>query len=604
MARPDTIAAGGARTQTEDDLWYAGTPLTTSLQRWARQTPHAPAFEHIDYSADRHGRATLLTWSQVDRRARAVAAELRAVALPGERAALLAPQSLDYVVGFLGALYAGVVAVPLFAPGHAGHCDRLVGAIADADARVWLTTAARLADVRALVDGQGAPRPRHVLPIDAVPAARADEFAPTRPDGDDVAYLQYTSGSTRTPAGAVITHRNVAANARQALSVLGAPAGGPATMVGWLPLYHDMGLVLSVAAPLAGGLRSVFTDPFAFVQRPSRWLRMLADHPNTISAGPDFAFEHCLSRVGPDERAALDLSGVHAVVNGSEPIRARTLTRFAEAFGRLGLRPQALRPAYGLAEATVLVTMSAPGAAPTVAAFDRAALGAGRARPVGADDERAVLSVGCGRPAGQRVLIVDPTTHAPVPAGQVGEVWVRGVNVAAGYWGERAGDAVAFDARPAHDDLDAGDVGGWLRTGDLGVLHEGELHVTGRIKDLIIVDGRNHYPQDIEATVRDAHPAVRGGRVAAFPLSAEADDGVVVVAEYARRLPAAERDPEGVAIAVRGAVSRRHELRVRDVVLTPVGSVPRTSSGKVARAACRARYLTGGFAPRVDEARI
>lgn len=575
------------------DPWYQGTPLTTLLGHWARTAADAPAISFVDYATDRHGIVHTLTWAQLDRRARAVARELAGRAAPGARVALLAPQGLDYVVGFLGVLYAGLVAVPLFAPGYVGHVERLVSAIADADPEVWLTTSAALAELRRFADAEPVPRAKHLLLLDTVPARPSDAGQPHAPFADDVAYLQYTSGSTRTPTGAMITHRNVVANARQALSALGSPRSGPATHVGWLPLFHDMGLLLSVAAPVAHGLHSVFMDPLAFVQRPSRWLRLLAGHPTVTSAVPNFALEHCVTRTSEAERDGLDLSSVFALVNGSEPISAGTLRRFTATFGPYGLRPEVVRPAYGLAEATVFVSTTEHGAEPTVTAFDRAALGGGVAVPA-VEPSAALDCVGCGRPVGQDVLVVDPDSGAALPDGRVGEIWVRGVNVAAGYWGAASRSARVFGARPLG--VPDEDGGRWLRTGDLGVQHEGQLYITGRIKDLIIVDGRNHYPQDIEATVRDAHPAVRAGQVAAFPLSGEDGAGVVVVAEYGRHLRAAQLDVGAVARAVRGAVSRRHELSTRDFVLVPPGSVPRTSSGKIARSACRARYLTGGYA--------
>jgi acyl-CoA synthetase (AMP-forming)/AMP-acid ligase II len=574
------------------DPWYQGTPLTTLLGRWARSSAAAPAISFVDYATDRQGVVHTLTWAQLDQRARAVAVELAGRAAPGARAALLAPQGLDYVVGFLGALYAGLVAVPLFAPGYGGHGDRLVSAIADADPEVWLTTSAAVEDLRRFADAEPVPRAKHLVRVDAVPARSADGGQFRTPDADDVAYLQYTSGSTRTPTGAMITHRNVVANARQALSALSPPRPGPATHVGWLPLFHDMGLLLSVAAPLVAGGHSVFMDPLAFVQRPSRWLRLLGRHQQVASAVPNFALEHCVTRTSEAERAGLDLSSVFALVNGSEPISAGTLRRFTATFAPHGLRPEAVRPAYGLAEATVFVSTTEPGAAPTVTAFDRAALGGGVAVPA-AESGAALDCVGCGRPVGQELLVVDPDSGTVLPTGRVGEIWVRGVNVAAGYWGAAGRSARAFGARPLGEADDG--AGRWLRTGDLGVEHDGQLYITGRIKDLIIVDGRNHYPQDIEATVRDAHPAVRAGQVAAFPLSGEDGAGVVVVAEYGRHLRAAQLDVGAVARAVRGAVSRRHELSTRDFVLVPPGSVPRTSSGKIARSACRARYLTGGY---------
>ncbi|TQJ47279.1 fatty acyl-AMP ligase [Streptomyces sp. SLBN-115] len=562
--------------------------LPEYLRHWAETAPDRRAFTFVDHPAP-HSRGVhrTLTWRSLDRRVRALAARLAEQAEPGARVALLCPQGTEYVTGFLAALAAGLVAVPLYPPGLPGHGDRLTGVLADARPAVVVTTSRAMAEVADLCAGARVP----AVAVDRIPDTATGDRLPAAPDPGATAYLQYTSGSTRAPAGVEITHANVVANARQALTAYGADAA-PVTCVGWLPLYHDMGLVLSVAAPVVQGRPSVLMDPTAFLHEPARWLRLLAAHPRALSAAPNFAYDYCVSAVSDAQKAELRLDGVAALINGSEPVRPGTADRFHAAFAAQGLAADVHCPSYGLAEATVFVSAARPGEPLRRFALDRDALAAGKALPARPDDADAVQLAGCGTPAGQQVRVVDPVSRDSLSEGEVGEIWVRGPNVGRGYWNNEAQSRRVFGARPA------GAPDGWLRTGDLGTVLDGQLVVTGRLKDLIVVDGRNHYPQDVEATVQDAHPAVRRDRLAAFGVPGGAGDAgerVVVVAEHARAAPLAAIDVPGLVRAVRAAVSARHGLRLADVVLVAPGAVPRTSSGKVARSLARARYLEGAF---------
>lgn len=406
-----------------------------------------------------------------------------------------------------------------------------------------------------------------------------------------MAYLQYTSGSTRIPTGVEITHANVCVNARQALEAYDLRRGRNCA-VGWLPLYHDMGLVLAVALPIVGHMASVLMDSLAFVQQPVRWLRLLSRHPGAITAAPNFAYDYCVQRVTAEERAGLSLGHVAAMVNGSEPIGPRTLERFQAAFSSAGMMRTTMRPSYGLAEATVFVCASPTGEEPTVTPFDREAIGQGIARTVITTDGQAVAElVACGRPTGQEIAIVDPATCRPLEDGHIGEIWLRGPNIGRGYWGRPDQSEAAFRATPHGDDSRTY----WLRTGDLGVWHDKQLYVTGRLKDLVIIDGTNHYPHDIEETVQDAHPAVRPHHIAAFAVAGGDGESLVVVAEHGRDVS----DPQSIAQeatrAVRAAVATRHGVAIHDFVLVPPGAVPHTTSGKVARSTCRERYLAGDW---------
>ncbi|HWH11174.1 MAG TPA: fatty acyl-AMP ligase [Solirubrobacteraceae bacterium] len=559
--------------------------LVASLGR--RAELDRPAFTHIDYREDRAGLARTLSWSDVHARSLAVAAAISELAGPAERVAVLCPQDLNYPIGFLGALTAGTIAVPLFAPEASSHAGRLVGALADCQATVWLTTQAALESVQQLLDDPRVTRPAGVIAVDLIDLRAGSGFASPDVDLGEPAYLQYTSGATRDPAGAVISHEAVVANVRQGIAALALDER--TTSVGWIPFFHDMGLMMMVCAPVVLGSHAVFSAPFDFVQRPRRWLEQLSSYPNVMTAAPNFAYDYAVERVAPKDRASLDLSGVHVAVNGSEPVRAGTLERFQEAFGPCGFAPEAHRPSYGLAEATLFVTTSRPGP-PHVASFARDELLAGRAVPATPQDETTKL-VSAGAPAGQHVAVVDPLTRAIRSDGDVGEVWVHGRNVASGYWGQPERSSEVFDARLTG----GGELPetGWLRTGDLGVSLDGELYITGRLKEVIIVDGKNHYPQDIEETVQGAHPAIRAGRVAAFGMSTDDGEAIIVVMERARGAAGADAAPGEISTAVRRAVSAAHDLKVRDIQILEGTKVLRTSSGKIARAANRERYAAG-----------
>ncbi|HEY5197246.1 MAG TPA: fatty acyl-AMP ligase [Solirubrobacteraceae bacterium] len=564
-------------------------PLESLVASLARRAElDRAAFTHIDYRKDRAGLAHTLSWSEVHERVGALAAAITELAAPSERVAVLCPQDLNYPVGFLGALAAGTIAVPLFAPEASSHAARLIGALADCRAAVWLTTQASMDAVDELLCDPRVPRPAGVIAVDRVALGTARE--PRAPDVDleAPAYLQYTSGATRDPAGAVISHRAVAANVRQGIDAL--ELDEHTTSVGWIPFFHDMGLMMLICAPVVLGSRAVFSAPFDFVQRPRRWLEQLSGHTNVLTAAPNFAFDYAVERVAPRDRASLDLSGVHVAINGSEPVRAGTVQRFQEAFGPHGFAPEAHRPSYGLAEATLFVTTSGAGG-PRTTGFARGELMSGHAVAARSEAEATRL-VSAGSPAGQCVCIVDPDTRTIRADGDVGEIWVHGPNVASGYWGQTERSSEVFDARliGGGDGLPAV---GWLRTGDLGVRHDGELYITGRLKEVIIVDGKNHYPHDIEETVQGAHPAIRAGRVAAFGMSTEDGEAIVVVMERARGNVGTQAPTAEISTAVRRAVAAAHDLKLRDIEILDGTKVLRTSSGKIARAANRERYVAG-----------
>lgn len=558
-------------------------PLSAHLAYWAAVTPDEPALTFLDYLTAPDGIARTLTWEQLDARVTAVASRLQRTVARGERIALLVPQGLDYIVGFLGALRAGIIAVPLFTPDLPGHGDRLAAVVADCEPAGVATTTAAADGVRSFLAGQGID-PQVVL-LDEI--ATDDGYTPVEVDLDEVAYLQYTSGSTRIPSGVMISHRNVVANAHQGGQLYGAEHSR-STVVSWLPLFHDMGLVLTACGGVVYGVLAVFTDPVAFLMRPVRWLEMLSRYPGSITAAPNFAFDYCAKRISPEDRAGLRLENADLIINAAEPVLAETLDRFLATFTPHGLRPEALSAAYGLAEATVVVTCWSYDEPYRERAFDFDQLSVGVATTaVAGRSQRMVACGGAENPEGGRLAIVDPDTRRACPPGRIGEIWVTGPNVAAGYWKRPEDTAEAFGAL-----LDGAS---WLRTGDLGTLVDGELFVTGRIKDLIILDGRNHYPHDVEATVEEAHQVIGRHRIAAFSVPAPTGEGMVVVAEVSRHAVTGEWSPDEVATAVRRAVAARHGVTLHDVALVAPNAVPRTSSGKIARSATCARYLDGAL---------
>lgn len=556
--------------------------LPDQLADWAARHADAVSITFLDYRERQSGQRTSLTWQQLHESVDAVAALVQTRVQHGDRVAIMADQTPDYVAAFLGVLRAGGVAVPLFGPDLPGHANRLAAVLADSDAVLALTTQAEKTGAAEFLAQHGLSRVA-VTTVDDAPRITPK---PVELCADDLAYLQYTSGSTGTPRGVMITHGNVVANARQANTAYGVTRGRGVT-VSWLPLFHDMGLMLSVAGPVVGGTRSVLMQPMAFLHQPQRWLHALSANPGAITAAPSFAYAYAAARVSDEDKARLRLDTVHALVDGSEPVQPAMIEKFRAAFAPCGLRRDVHRPSYGLAEATVFVTAGTASDVAAGRAFHRGALALGRLveSPSGAPDT--VELVSCGQSVGQDVLIVDTATTCEAPDGAVGEIWVQGPNVALGYWNRPHETEERFGARLAGRP----DRGTWLRTGDLGARLRGELYVTGRIKDLIIVDGRNHYPQDVEQTVEQAHAAVRPRNSVAFPVDTPDGERAVVLAERNRRMTADQVDPAEVAATVRAAVAKRHGLALHDMRVVDPGSLPRTSSGKIARSACRAGYL-------------
>jgi 8-amino-7-oxononanoate synthase len=563
------------------------------LRQRAGYRPHDRAFTFL---VDGEQEELNITYAELDRKARGVGAWLAASGMQGKRVLLLYPSGLDFIAAFMGCLYGGAIAVPAYPPRKNRSVERIETIAADARASVALTTR----DVLDRFDSLRATAPSLDSLLWKVDSELEDHWSDQweRPDidGDTLAFLQYTSGSTGTPKGVMLSHGNLLHNSlriMQAFEITRSQSG-----VFWLPSFHDMGLIGGILVPLYGGKFNVIMSPVAFLQKPLRWLQAISKYKATISGGPNFSYELCVRKTTPEQRAELDLSSWSLAFNGAEPVRPETIDAFCEAFEPCGFRREAFFPCYGLAESTLMVTGGMKFEPPVIRSFDATALENDEAQP-GSDASsgmRRLVGSG-GELEGQDVVIVDHETFAPLPARRVGEIWVSGPSVAQGYWNRREATQETFAAMLAISEGDASGryPGPYMRTGDLGFFDDGELFVTGRLKDLIIIRGRNHYPQDLEASVEDTGSLVRAGSVAAFSVEVEGRERVVVVAELER----GRREPAEIAAAI-DAIRRRlaseHEIALEGVVLVRPNSIPKTSSGKIQRHLCRKQFREGTLA--------
>ena len=563
-----------------------------------------------DYSESRAGVAVDYNRTEINTRIKSVAARLQQVAKIGDRAAILAGNSPEYLFAFIGALYAGMVPVPLYDPNEPGHGEHLKAVLADSTPTVVLTNKHAAGAVREhFADTPSRERPR-ILAVDSLPDSLAESYvnpsttlqgqqlmasATTMPI-DQTAFLQYTSGSTRTPAGVVLTNRSILTNVLQIFTAVQLKM--PLRLVTWLPLHHDMGIILAVFVILLG-LPMEMMNPRDFVQQPSRWVKQISrrseDDIHTYAVVPNFALEMAVRYGTPEEGSDARFDNIDGIIIGSEPVSESAVNNFVEAFTPFGLEPTALRPSYGLAEASLLVSTPQTPERPLINYFDRDKLADGEAVEVEKGSEKAVSFASNGqvvRP--QAMTIVDPETKDEIVDGLVGEIWTNGGNTAAGYldrpeetaetFGQTLGERLAEGSRVA----DAPDTG-WLATGDLGVIVDGQLYITGRLKDLVIIAGRNHYPQDIEATVQEASEHVRADSVAAFAVPGDDVEKLVVLLE---RADDAETTGDAEAVeAVRAAVSSIHGVTPDEIRVLAPNEIARSSSGKIARRVNQRNYL-------------
>lgn len=568
------------------------------LHARASLRPNDVAFIFTDYQDDWAGVPESLTWSQLSRRTLNVARELARHGSVGDRAVILAPQSLDYIAAFLGSMQAGLIAVPLPLPHRGSSHDRVSAVLADTSPSVVLTTSAFAEDIAEYVHQAHLDAVPKVLQIDAIDSINPDaegETAVRTTDLPSTAYLQYSSGSTRLPTGVMISHRNLQTNFEQLMRSFFADSQvkvpSDSTVVSWLPFYHDMGLVLGVCAPILGGYRGELTGPVAFLERPARWVRSLAGSTHAFSAAPNFAFDLAARKTTDGDLAGLDLGEVLGIISGAERVEPATLQRFVDRFAHFNFRDHMMRPSYGLAEATVFVTSGNWSESSEAVRFDLGELSAGRAQRCAAGTGTELVRYKV--PQSPTLRIVDSDASRECAAGVVGEIWVHGTNVAEGYWGKPPEEQRCFGATLV--DPAPGTPGGpWLRTGDQGFISEGELFIVGRIKDLLIIRGRNHYPEDIEATIQE----ITRGRVAAISVPLNSTEKLVTIIELKKRGASSEEAMHWLTCVksdVTSAISNAHGLNVGDLVLVPPGSIPTTTSGKIQRAACVEQYRQDQF---------
>ena len=570
--------------------------VSTVLELLRLRTEQEPERRAYTFLLNGETETAHFTYAELDRRARAIGVLLQEHATQGERALLLYPPGLDFIAAFFGCLYAGVIAVPVYPPDPSRldrTLSRFLGILKDAQPAVIITTAPILAMTELLFELAPELRTLKWLATDSLNDDLAAAWQDPKLDSNALAFFQYTSGSTATPKGVMVSHGNILHN--QVLIQSVSQQTEQSVFVSWVPTYHDMGLMGPVFHSLYVGFPSVLMSPIDFLKKPIRWLQAISRYRATISCAPSFAYDLCVRKITQEQRSTLDLSSWELALNGSEPIRPDSLEHFASTFESCGFRREALYPAYGLAEATCVVSAGIKLGPLVIENFHSEALEQQRVRSTTAQDKNARLFVSCGSSFGeQKIVIVDPETCTLCPPGHIGEIWISGSSVAQGYWNRPEETKETFRAY-----LQDTGHGPFLRTGDLGFLQEGELFVTGRLKDMIIINGVNHYPQDIERTVEQSYPPVRSGCSAAFSADVDGEERLVVAAEIQTKH--SDPDPKDrqcydlkdAIRSIRRSVSREHNLNVTDIVLLQAGSIPKTSSGKIQRHKCREQFGLG-----------
>lgn len=562
-------------------------PNIVALTRHRAYTqPTDPAYTFLK---DGEVESGTLTYAALDSSARAIAVALRAYVEHGDRVALAFPHGLDFITAFFGCLYAGVVAVPVYPPTRQSDWPRFEAIATNAGARIVLTNAASMGGARMVSCGTliASQNDFRYLAIEEMVQAPSHQWMDPAVHSDTLAFLQYTSGSTGTPKGVMVTHRNLLHNQR--LIKQGFEHSSHTIVVGWLPLYHDMGLIGNVLQPLYLGVHSILMAPVAFVLKPLRWLQAISHYRATTSGGPNFAYDLCVRRVAEEQMEGVDLRSWEVAFNGSEKIRADTLARFADKFSSYGFRKSSFLCCYGLAESTLFVSGVRPAESQAIMAIDADALQEHRVVAAHDATTNAIDAVASGGVTDLQVYIVDPEKRVRCEPGRIGEIWVDGESVAEGYWNAPSASSATFGACLA----DTGE-GPYLRTGDLGFINGGQLYITGRLKEMIIIRGRNYYPQDIEAVVQTIHPGMRQDSGAAFAIDIGGVESLVVVQEVSRT-HSRNLDLGAITGAARFAVMSELGLPLHELVLLKQGGLPKTSSGKTRRSACRQAYLAGSL---------
>ena len=569
---------------------------TTLVELLQWRASHQEEHVALTFLLDGENDAVSFTYGQLNQQAHTIATAIQAKIGVCERALLLYQPGMEYITAFLGCLYAGVMAVPAYLPSPNRPPLRLQAIVQDAQPTLVLSTVALHKQLQRQFATLPALAKLDWLLTDSDNSAVTPELcALPCLEKSTTAFLQYTSGSTASPKGVMVSHANLLANLGIMHHYLAVE--GESSMVSWLPPYHDMGLIGGILLPIYGGTKATLMSPLSFLQKPQRWLEAIARTRATVSVAPDFAYALCARKIPPEQRVGLDLSSWQLAVVGAEPVHTTTFTEFSAAFAECQFKPEAFQPCYGLAEATLLVAGKMPLTSPIVRDFDAVSLEAHKVKP--ADDHASANArfrrslVSCGQSViRQQIAIVAPDARKHCQSDEVGEIWVQGPSIAQGYWNQPESSKETFQAYLA----DSGE-GPFLRTGDLGFFHQGELYITGRVKDLIILHGRNHYPQDLELTAQCSHSLLTPGAGTAFSIEKDDEEKLVITHELERHYRHQEVDLDDVIKAIRSAVWEQHELDVYCVVLLKPGSIPKTSSGKIQRRACREAFLADELHP-------
>jgi myxalamid-type polyketide synthase MxaB len=555
--------------------------LIEILEQWSVIQPENTAYIFLKNGEIEE---TKLNYAQLWEQVNAIAAQLQKAGATGERVLLFYPGGLDFITGFLGCLLASAIAVPLYPPYSNRIMSRLHSIVKDAQPKFALTHSSLLDKVEKWFIQEPSLTNLHYFAGDRLVTEQVTGCIYPHLTPDTLAFLQYTSGSTGHPKGVMVTHGNLLHNEQLVHEAFG--HSKDTIFLGWLPLFHDMGLMGNILQPLYLGIPCILMSPEAFIQKPLRWLKAISDYKATTSGGPNFAYELCLEKITPEEQTALDLSSWQKAFNGAEPVRANTIESFSVMFADCGFRKEAFYPCYGMAEATLFISGPNPDSPPKIGYFEQAALGQNQGMRVPQQKNHSCTLVSCGHPwLETKIRIINPNSLSQCSEGQIGEIWIQNGSVAKGYWNQPELTNTTFRAY-------IGDTneGPFLRTGDLGFILDGELFVTGRFKNLIIIRGRNYYPQDIEHTIEQSHPALKKGSVAAFSVEINEQEQLVIVAElkhhYLQHL-----EPDEIINAIRQKVSQKHELPVYSIAFLKTASLPKTSSGKIKHQSCRQDFL-------------
>ncbi|MEE3897086.1 fatty acyl-AMP ligase [Priestia megaterium] len=539
---------------------------------------------------------TNITYQELHMYAKQIAAYLQHLGLEGQRALLMYPSGIDYVKAFLGCIYANVIPVPVYPPGLSRNMERLKAIMDDSATNIILTTTQLHSKISFHFSDELSNMNLKWIPIDDISYDYRDQWSKPKVDKESLAFLQYTSGSTSSPKGVMVTHGNILHN--EAMIKAACQHNEDTVMLGWLPMYHDMGLIGNILQPLYLGAKCVFMSPMDFLQKPFRWLSAISKYKATISGGPNFAYDLCLKKITDEQKVQLDLSSWEVAFNGAEPVRYETIQKFAQAFKDCGFKLNQFFPCYGMAEATLFITGNEKLTKPVSKGFCKESLLENKAIERPMNSEYSVKLIGCGMTwLNQKVEIVNTDSLSKCASNEIGEIWVKGDSIAKGYFGRKQETNYAFNniVKDTNEN-------GFLRTGDLGFFHEGQLFVTGRLKDVIVLRGKNHYPQDIELTVEKADQAIISGASAAFSVDINGEEKLIIVAEIERKYrprPHKERELKGyldsVLRNIRQQVMEEHEVQPYTIYLLKTSSIPKTSSGKIQRSACKNAYLNNGL---------